>query len=242
MEGAGHPAFDVRGEAVQGRFCGDPSKWPFGVLKPFSYELIMIDPPWPTEMRSAKGEGKSHARHYGSMSFEQIAALPVGQLAARNCGLFVWSTWPHVLYGGDPKLHYADADASRSRVGECIKAWGARAVTGGAWRKMTKHGKVAFGTGYRARSSCEPFHLCIFGSPKNSKSMRNIFDGLRRRNSEKPEDAFAWCEKWMPGARRVELFSRTSRPGWDTWGFEAGKFDATVTTGDVAPVTTGAQP
>jgi N6-adenosine-specific RNA methylase IME4 len=230
-EGASHPAFDVRGETVQGSFCGDPAKWPFGSLRPFSYELIVIDPPWPTAMRSPKGEKKSHAAKYGSMSFEQIAALPIGQLAAPDCGLFVCSVWPHVLYGGDPGLHYADADASRSRVGECIKAWGARAVSGGVWRKTTVHGKVAFGPGYRVRSACEPFHLCIFGNPKNSKSMRNIFDGLRRAHSEKPEEMYAWCEKWMPGARRVELFSRTSRPGWDTWGYEAGKFDPTIALG-----------
>lgn len=229
-EGAAHP-FDVRGETVSERFCGDTSKWPFGPLKQFSYRLIMIDAPWPTEMRSPKGEKKSHAAKYGSMSFEQIAALPVGQLAAKDCGLFVWGVWPHVLYGGDPKLHYVDADASRSRIGECIKAWGARAVTGGVWRKTTVHGNVAFGPGYVVRSSCEPFFLCKFGKPPNSRAMRNIFDGLRRSHSEKPEEAYAWCEKWMPGVRRVELFSRRSRPRWDTWGFEAGKFDATVAMG-----------
>jgi N6-adenosine-specific RNA methylase IME4 len=230
MEGAAHP-YDVRGETVTGHFDGNPKSWPFGPLKQFSYDLIMIDPPWPTEMRSPKGEKKSHAAKYGSMSFEQIGALPVGQLAAKKAGLFVWGVWPHVLYGGDPKLRYRDADASQSPIGKCIKKWGARAVAGGAWRKMTVHGKVAFGPGYRVRSSCEPFFLAIYGNPPNSKSMRNIFDGLRRGHSEKPDDAYVWCDKWMPGARKLELFSRTSRPGWDTWGYEAGKFDPVVTFG-----------
>jgi N6-adenosine-specific RNA methylase IME4 len=107
-------------------------------------------------------------------------------------------------------------------------------VTGGVWRKTTRRGKVAFGPGYRARSSCEPFFLAIFGKPKNTKSSRNIFDGLRRGHSEKPEEAYRWCEQWMPGARRLEVFSRTSRPGWDTWGYEAGKFDPVVTVGAAA--------
>ena len=53
--------------------------------------------------------------------------------------------------------------------------------------------------------------------------MRNSIDGLRRGHSEKPEEAYAWCEKWIPGARCVEIFSRTKRPGWDTWGNQAGK-------------------
>lgn len=224
---AAHP-FDVRGENVAGHFNGDPASWPFGPLRPFSYDLIVIDPPWPTEMRSPKGEEKSHAKHYGSMPFEQIAAFPVGSLAAPDCSLMCCATWPHVLYGGDPKLRYADHDASRSRVGECIQKWGARAVGGGVWRKTTKHGKVAFGPGYRLRSACEPWFLCIFGNPQHSRSARNIFDGLRRSHSEKPEELYQWCERYMPNARRVELFSRTARPGWDTWGYEAGKFDPVV--------------
>ena len=71
----------------------------------------------------------------------------------------------------------------------------------------------------------------VSGSPKNTKSSRNLIEGVARAHSVKPEEAYRWCELYMPGARRVELFSRTSRPGWDTWGFEAGKFDATVALG-----------
>ena len=221
MDGAAHSA----GETVVGHFDGESRGWPFGSLTPLSYNLIMIDPPWPTEMRSAKGEGKSAAGHYRSMSFEEIAALPVHQLAADDCVLFVWCTWPMVLYGGDPKRHFAGHDAGRSRVGECINAWGFRYVTGGAWLKRKSRGGIAFGPGYRARSACEPFLLAVYGNPKNSRSHRNFIDGLAAAHSVKPAEAYAWCETYLPGARRVELFSRTSRPGWDCWGNEAGKFD-----------------
>lgn len=201
---------------------------PFEQLRASAYDLIMIDPPWLTKMRSPKGEAKSFSRHYGGMTFDAIAALPVGDLMARDCVVFLWCTWPHVLYGGDPERHYRDADASRSRVGECIKAWGLRYVTGGGWLKRTKNGKTAFGTGYRMRSSMEPFLLAIRGSPVNSRSERNIIEGLARQHSRKPEEAFAWCERYMPQARRLELFSRQTRAGWDTWGHEAGKFDPVV--------------
>jgi N6-adenosine-specific RNA methylase IME4 len=209
---------------------GPRSAWPFEGLRMFGYDLIMIDPPWPTEMRSPKGEGKSAARQYGLMSFEEIAALPVSQLAADSCVVFVWGVWPHVMYGGAPSRRYADFDASRSPIGACIDAWGARVVTGGAWRKTTVNGHVSIGPGYRVRSSCEPWFLAVIGNPRdNSKAARNIFDGLRREHSRKPEEAYAWCERYMPTARRAEIFSRTSRPGWDTWGYEAGKFDPVVT-------------
>ena len=203
-----------------------PSSWPFGDLRPLSYELIMADPPWPTKMRAPKGESKSAAAHYSLMSFDAIKELPVGQLAAPDCVLFLWSVWNLMLYTGDPDRGYRDHDASRSPVGEVIKAWGFRPVSGGAWLKRTVHGKVSFGPGYRVRSACEPFLLGIIGNPCNSRSERNLIDGLARGHSRKPEESYAWCERYLPGARRLELFSRTSRPGWDAWGNEAGKFDS----------------
>jgi N6-adenosine-specific RNA methylase IME4 len=230
MEGAAHP-FDVRGETVAERFDGDPRSWPFGALRPFGYDLLFIDAPWPTEMRSPKGEGKSFARYYGSMSWPKLMALPVNQLASPKCVAVVFCTWPLLLNGGDPKRHFKGADASYSPIGACLKAWGFRYVTGGAWHKRTRHGKTAFGTGYRLRSACEPFLIGIIGSPPTTRRERNLIEGLAREHSRKPEEAYQFCERWYPNARRVELFSRTSRPGWDTWGFEAGKFDATVTLG-----------
>lgn len=216
-------SFAVRGENVAEHFDGNIGSWPFGNLRPLSYNLIMIDPPWPTMMRSVKGEKKGHQRHYASMSFDAIRALPVNQLAADDCILFMWCTWPLLLHGGDAKRHFVDHDASISPVGACLKAWGFRYVTGGSWLKRGRRGGVAFGTGYRVRSACEPFLLAVHGEPKNSRSHRNFIDGISRGHSIKPEEAYAWCETYMPNARRVELFSRTPRPGWDTWGNEAGK-------------------
>lgn len=208
--------------------------WPFGDLPMFGYELVMVDLLIETKMRSPKGEKKNSAAHYGAMSWEACAAMPIGQLASRHCVFFIWTTWPHMLYGGDPDVKYIDADASRSRIGECIRAWGLRYVTGGAWRKTTVNGKTAFGTGYRARSACEPFLLAITGNPDTSRAERNLIDGLRREHSRKPESAYAWCERYLPGARRLDLFSRQTRKGWDSWGYEAGKFDPVVTREGVA--------
>lgn len=220
---------------------------PFEGLKAFGYDLIMADPAWPTKRRSPKGDGKSFTKHYGAMSFEAIAALPVGSLAAKNCVLKLWVPWGLILHGGDPLRHFEGADASRSRPGEVMKEWGFRYVTGGAWFKRTVTGKPAFGCGYRLRDACEPFLIGIAGAPKTSRSERNIIeaveaiefesnvvDGLRREHSRKPEEAFAWCERLFPDARRLELFSRARRKRWTTWGLEAGKFDPVINVGAAA--------
>jgi len=201
---------------------------PFQHLRQSSHDFIMADPPWPTTMRSPRGEGKSFVRHYGAMSFKAIAELPVADLAARNCILFLWCTWPLLLNGGDQRRHYFGADAAHSPVGAVMKAWGFRYSTGGGWAKRTTTGKLAFGTGYRIRSAMEPFLIGVIGEPKNSRRERNLIDGLAREHSRKPEEAFAWAERYMPDARRIELFSRQNRKAWDSWGFEKGKFDPVV--------------
>ena len=55
---------------------------PFAGLTPFGYDLTMADPPWRFELYSAKGEAKSAQAHYDTMTVGEIAALPVGTLAA----------------------------------------------------------------------------------------------------------------------------------------------------------------
>jgi len=213
--------------------------WSFGKLQQFGYDLIMVDVPTEHKMRSPKGEEKSAQAKYGCMSIEEAKRLPVGNLARGSAVLFLWWTWPRLLYSGDIAKHFKDHDARRSEAGELIHHWGARYVTGGAWFKRSKHGKPAFGTGYRARTTCEPFLLALFGNPatKGASRARNViesieenaFDGLRREHSRKPEEAYAWCERYIPNGRYCEVFSRRSRPGWDTWGHEAGKFDPVTT-------------
>lgn len=68
--------------------------WPFAPLRMFGYDVIVIDPPTRFELRSAKGAGKSAASHYRLMSWEDLAALPVGQLARANGVLLQWCCAP----------------------------------------------------------------------------------------------------------------------------------------------------
>lgn len=209
--------------------------WPFDGLQRFGYEVIDIDPPWPTTMRSPKGEEKSSVRYYGAMPFAQIAALPVGELASKHCLIRLWCTWPLLLDGGDPRRHYAGADASRSHVGACLKAWGARYVTGGAWFKRTKTGKPVFSTGYVFRSACEPFLIGKIGAPVTTRSVRNMIDDLAREHSRKPELGYTALEQLMPDARRVTLFAPPHpREGWDVWGFAHGVYQPVIHLGSTA--------
>ena len=84
---------------------------------------------------------------------------------------------------------------------------------------------MSFGTGYGPRNACDPFIIATKGRPLNTHAERNLIDGLAREHSRKPEEAYAWCERYLPGARRLDLFSRYDRPGWISVGDEAGKFN-----------------
>lgn len=183
-------------------------EWPFDPLRPFAYGAMIADPPYAYEMRSEKGYGKSPEAHYRTMPEAEIAALPVGQLAGRDCLLWCWSTWPHLEVA--------------LRV---IKAWGFVYKTGGSWTKLTRTGKRAMGGGYILRSSTEPFLIATIGEPATrSKSVRNLIESERREHSRKPPEARQMVEKLRPDAFAVELFAREPWPGNDVWGLETDRF------------------
>jgi N6-adenosine-specific RNA methylase IME4 len=186
-----------------------PDMWPFGDLQPHSFDLIMADPAWTYRMYSEAGEAKSPQAQYDTMSVAQIKAMPVLDLASENCLLWLWAVNPMLPQALD-----------------VLSGWGFEFKTAGTWLKTTKHGKINFGTGYILRGSNEPFLIGTRGSPRTAKNVRSGFTGLIREHSRKPEEAFTAAERLMPRARRLELFSRTDRPGWTVWGNETGKFGA----------------
>jgi N6-adenosine-specific RNA methylase IME4 len=63
------------------------------------------------------------------------------------------------------------------------------------------------------------------GSPKRrSAKVRELIVSPRREHSRKPDEIHERIERYCAGPY-VELFARSSRKGWKTWGAEATKFD-----------------
>jgi Transcriptional activator, adenine-specific DNA methyltransferase len=182
--------------------------WIFDPLPPLKYDLIMADPPWSFKTYSDKGKGKSPDAHYSCMALDDIKALPVSQLASRDCILWLWAI--------NPMLDHCI---------DTLKAWGFTYVTAGSWEKITKHGKQAFGTGYCLRSSNEPVLIGKIGNPRYANNIRSSFHAQIREHSRKPDEAYKQAEALAIGAvHKADLFSRQNRTGWDSWGNEIGKF------------------
>ena len=172
------------------------------------FSLIMADPAWRSEMRSEAGLKKSPEAHYQTMETAEICAMPVEILAAQDCLLWLWARGSQI----------------QSAIA-VVEAWGFALKTMGWWAKVTPKGKQTFGTGYILRNAGEPYLIATRGAPRTRKSVRDTIIGVRREHSRKPEEAYAAAETLMPDVQRLDLFSRTNRAGWSSWGAETGKFN-----------------
>lgn len=167
------------------------------------YGAIYADPPWRFETWSPEGMGRAAENHYPTMAQDEIEALPVGDLAADDCVLFLWAV--------APQLPQALA---------VISAWGFEFKTiGFNWLKTTKDGeKFAMGTGYWTRANAEICLLATRGSPQRlNNDVEQAIVTPRGLHSEKPEEIAERIERLVPGPY-IELFARTPRDGWHVWG------------------------
>ncbi|KKM78249.1 hypothetical protein LCGC14_1361910 [marine sediment metagenome] len=197
------------------------------------YGVILADPPWRYKTWSGKGRNRcpdhrpfkgSSARHYEVMTFLEIAALPVRDLAADDCALLLWVT--------DPML---------PRGLELLEAWGFRYKTVGFyWVKLNKLAKIHrfadgepglirekelfTGLGYWTRANPEQCLLATRGHPKQlAKDVPRLVVAPRREHSRKPDEVRDRIRRLLPGPY-LELFARERAEGWDAWGDEVGKF------------------
>ncbi len=184
--------------------------WPFGDLRPLSFDLVMVDWPYRHEAWSENGvTAKSAGGQYDTITFEEIAKWPLADLGRGAAIFWIWAS--HAT------IHLM--------INATIKQ-GLTFSTTGVWVKRTVNGKLAFGTGQRLRCASEPFIIATLGHPRSTKSIRTVIEGPIREHSRKPDEAYAAAEALYPAAiNRADIFSRESRPGWISWGNEATKFD-----------------
>src|SRR5690606_12295452 len=63
---------------------------PFAGLERGRYAVAVIDPPW----HFHGGGTRTPQNHYQTMPIREIRALPVRDLLAPNCAVFLWTYWP----------------------------------------------------------------------------------------------------------------------------------------------------
>ncbi|MHB8877489.1 MAG: MT-A70 family methyltransferase [Myxococcaceae bacterium] len=158
---------------------------------------VVADVPWRYDDSGVQGAAE---RHYPTMAFAGICALPIATHAAEKAHCYLWATAPLLR-----------------EAFEVLAAWGFTYVTTLVWRKP----KLGLGRYFRSQTE-----FVLFGVkgklPLKANDIPNLFEAPQGRHSEKPEAFFDLVERASPGPY-LELFARRQRLGWVCWGAEAGE-------------------
>jgi len=184
------------------------------------YEVLYSDNPWiqkagrkmkPYKMIDGKqiwnsDETKSSDLPYQTMTVEEMADMPIKEIVSKDAVLFLWVTNKYLL-----------------KCEKVINAWGFEYVACITWKKKRMGG----GLGGVVRISSEYLMFCRRG---NLKAVGNIPESVIEAkrpyvngypcHSKKPEIFAEIIESLFPEAKKLEMFARNPREGWDVFGNE----------------------
>lgn len=164
-----------------------------------TFKTIYADPPWRYD-QSPRGAAE---HHYATMSHDELAALPVGRLAAPDCHLHLWAT--HSFYA---------------------EALGLMSAWGFDYKSLFVWVKPQLGMGHYWRSSSEFLLLGVRGKTRfRDRSVPNWMCVPRGKHSQKPDLIRCLVELVSPGPY-LELFGRKPVPGWTVFGNEVSETPA----------------
>jgi N6-adenosine-specific RNA methylase IME4 len=173
------------------------------------FRTILADPPWQFQNRTGK-IAPEHKRlnRYGTLTLEEIKALPVSDAAEDIAHLYMWV--PNALLPDGL---------------EVMKAWGFNYKSNIVWHKLRKDGgSDGRGVGFYFRNVTEMLLFGIRG--KNARTLQpgrtqvNYIGTRKREHSRKPDEQYELIESCSPGPF-LELFARGERPRWAVWGNQA---------------------
>jgi N6-adenosine-specific RNA methylase IME4 len=175
-----------------------------------AFSLIVADPPWSYHLRETDQTHRGRCP-YPAMPDEEILSMPVSEIAAPDSYLLLWTTNHHLRLAFD-----------------VIDAWGFEYKSIHTWVKTTKDGsKIRFGIGHYGRNCTE--HVLVGRRGKapsfTAMALTNIptaFLAPVGKHSEKPKEFYVMADRLGNAleGQRIELFTRSPRPGWQGWGAE----------------------
>ena len=196
----------------------------FATLPDGEFDLIAADPPWRFTSYSDLGLERAPEAHYDTITLEDLCALPVRSVAAKDCHLMLWINTPSLAAGFHTKI---------------LRAWGFKpSSVAFVWVKTKKTPRkigalqpitsedFAMGLGKTTRQNAELVILGRRGRPKRyDNAIHQIIAEPRREHSRKPDEFYRRAERYAaPNARRLDLFARQPREGWTVWGNQTDKF------------------
>ncbi len=181
------------------------------------YNIIYADPPWEYPQSGSKTNSRGMAKqHYSTMPTKAICDIPISNIKAENCVLFIWATFPNI--------------AETLKV---IQAWGFKYVTAAfVWIKKNKKSNTNFwGMGAYTRANAEVCLLAVTPNLKaktyvKSHSVHQVIESPVEMHSKKPDVVRLKIIELLGDLPRIELFARQQVNGWDCWGNEVADTEA----------------
>lgn len=191
------------------------------------FKLLYADPPWSTVLWSGAERTptqKAGADHYPTMSIDALKALPVASIAAKDSVLAMWVIGSHL-----------------DQAMDLGRAWGFNYVTDLFWWLKQRQlrpdqinmftddvATLPIGMGKYTRKQGE---LCLLfkrgkGLRVLDHSVQQVIVEPKREHSRKPDRVYTDLEKLFGHFSRIELFARTTREGWSSWGNQTDRFEA----------------
>jgi N6-adenosine-specific RNA methylase IME4 len=172
-----------------------------------TYRIFYADPPWKYVGLNGNDDHGHAEAHYDCLDDEQLKVYRPGggdktvtQMADANSVLFMWVTSPLL-----------------ARCFPIIDAWGFEYKSSFVWDKV-KHNM-----GHYNSVRHELLLICTRGSckpdvPKLIDSVQSI--ERSNKHSQKPQEFYEIIESLYDHGRKLELFCREKREGWDADGNE----------------------
>jgi len=179
-----------------------------------SYEVIYIDPPWKYNKRkkgTVFGAGVTDRYTGGCMTYDELVAFKpvIDGFAAVKCMMYMWAT-----------------GAKFDEAMDLMRAWLFDYCTiAFVWEKLSKKGKPTTKPGNYTSQECE---YVLLGAKERIKPavklVRQVIREPVREHSRKPDEARRRIERMYPTQKKIEIFATEHAAGWDSYGYEVGKY------------------
>jgi len=206
------------------------------------FRVIVADPPFGfSDSLTMSNVKRGASSNYGTMTIEKIKQISIKQIAEDDSVLCLWvpssllqggldimnawgfrqtQTWIWVKTKNDPfkKL-------KKLLINELVNGDGIsfRESVNAALKLFTLHDTLNFGMGRLGRNTHEVCLVGVKGSPYKflkNKSQRTVFFSKNEKHSKKPNNLQDMLDVMFDG-KKIELFGRRSRDGWEVIGNES---------------------
>jgi N6-adenosine-specific RNA methylase IME4 len=178
------------------------------ILPSGPFDLLYVDFPLHWQAWSSKGDGRSPQRKYRCPPMPELLdiAKALRDIAAPNSVMASWVYGPRLP--DNLRLIEAAGFVYRS--------------SGFVWLKTDAAGKPLMGCGFGTRKETECLWIASRGKGLKRRDMgvRELIQAPRQRHSTKPDEAAHRLERLYGEVRRLEMFARKHRPGWESYGDE----------------------